>query len=298
MRVRAVYDVLKDTFNDFSGDKVPRLGAALAYYSIFSLAPLLIIAIGIASVIFGPSAARGEIVGQVHGTIGPSGAQAIQDMLQAADQSGGGVIATVIGVVVLIFGASGVFVQLQDALNTIWHVAPKPNRSWLATIRERFLSFAIVVTIGFLLLVSLIVSAALSAINKLLTPTTLPGGGLLWQAVNIAVSLGFVTLLLGLLYKVLPDVKVGWRPIWISALATATLFTVGKFLIGLYLAHSSTASAFGAAGSLVVILIWVYYSSQIILFGAELSRTLVRRAGLEILPADNALMVADEVMRR
>jgi membrane protein len=298
MRVPAIYDVLKETFNDFSQDKVPRLGAALAYYSIFSLAPLLIIAIGIASVIFGPKAARGEIVGQIEDMIGPSAAQAIQDMLQAANQGGGGIIATVIGLVVLIFGASGVFVQLQDALNTIWHVTPKPDRSWLAMIRERFLSFAIVLGAGFLLLVLLVVSAALSAVNEFVTPTSLPGGTFLWQALNTVLSIGFITLLLSLLYKVLPDVKLGWRHVWVSALTSAVLFTVGKFLIGLYLAHSSTASAFGAAGSLVLLLVWVYYSSQIVLFGAQLSRTLLKRAGLQPEPADNAILVADETMCR
>src|SRR5262245_29896213 len=245
MQLRAVYELIKESARDFSEDKVPRLGAALAYYSIFSLAPLLIIAIGIASMIFGEQAARGEILGQIEGTIGTSAATAVQDMLRAARQDGGGIAATIVGAIVLLFGASGVFVQLQDALNTIWHVAPKPNRSWWATIRERFLSCAMVFGIGFLLLVSLIVSSALSAVSKFLTPAAIPGSSYLWQGVNALVSLGLITVLLASMYKVLPDVQLGWHQVWIGALATALLFTAGKYLIGVYLAHSSTASAFG-----------------------------------------------------
>jgi membrane protein len=297
MHWQSIVATLKQAFSDFHEDKVPRLGAALAYYSIFSLAPLLIIAIGVASLIFGEQASRGEVMDQVSGTIGPNAGRAVQDMLDAAHQDGG-VTATVIGVVVLIFGASGLFVQLQDSLNAIWHVAPKPDRGWWTTIRERFLSCTIAFAIGILLLVSLVVSAALSAVNKFLTPAALPGGSYLWQAINTLVSLGFITVLLALLFKVLPDVKLGWRDVWIGALTTAALFTVGKFLIGLYLAHSSTASAFGAAGSLVVLLVWVYYSSQIVLFGAELTRTLMKRSGRQVEPSENAYIVADDDLCR
>jgi membrane protein len=298
MTSRAIYDVLKASFRDFIADKVPRLGAAVAYYSIFSIAPLLVIAIGIASLIFGEQAAQGEIRGQIEGTVGPSAGRAVQDILHATDRQSGGVTATIVGLVVLLFGGSSVFVQLQDGLNTIWHVTPKPDRGWWTTIRERLLSFGVVVVVGFLLLVSLIVSAALSAANKFLTPSALPGGSSLWQVINALVSLGLVTLLLALLFKVLPDVKLAWRDVWIGALTTAGLFTVGKYLIGLYLAHGSTTSAFGAADSLVILLVWVYYSSQIVLFGAELTRQLVKRSGREVIPTDNAILIADETLSR
>jgi membrane protein len=298
MQLRSIYDVLKQAVHDFSEDKVPRLGAALAYYSVFSLAPLLIIAIGITSLLFGERAAHGQILTQIEGTVGEPVARSLEEMLRHAHQNGGGVIATVVGVVVLLFGASGVFVQMQDSLNTIWHVAPKPDRSWWAVVRERFLSFAAVLCIGFLLLVSLLASAAISAVSNFLTPASLPGSSYLWQLVNNLVAFGFITLLLALMYKVLPDVHLHWRDVWIGAAVTALLFNVGKYLIGLYLANTGTASAFGAAGSLVIILVWVYYSSQIVLFGAELTRTLVKREGHEIVPTDNAIFVDDSICAR
>jgi membrane protein len=294
MHWRPIIDVANDSLQEFHSDKVPRLGAALAYYGIFSLAPLLIIAIGIASLIFGAQAARGEILEQVQGTIGSNAGRAVQDMLQAAQQNGGGWTATIIGVVMLFLGASGAFAQLQDSLNTIWHVKPKPGRSWCVTIRERFLSFGIVLGIGFLLLVSLILSAGLSAVSKFLTPASLQGGAYLWQAINTVVAFGFITVLLAMLFKVLPDVELGWRDVWVGALVTGALFSIGKYLLGLYLAHSGTASAFGAAGSLVVLLVWVYYSSQIVLFGAELTRTMMKRSGRQIKASDNAVLVDDQ----
>jgi membrane protein len=298
MQWQTVRNALVGSFRCFSEDRVSRLGAALAYYSVFSIAPLLVIAIGIASLIFGQQAARGEILEQIEGTVGSSAGRSLQDMLGATDRAGGGVAATIVGVALLLFGASGVFVQLQDALDTIWHVAPRPDRSWWTIVRERFLSFAMVVAIGFLLLVSLAVSAALSAVNKLLTPAALPGGATLWQGINALVSLGFITLLIALLFKTLPDVKLAWRDVWLGALVTSLLFTAGKFLIGFYLAYTSTASAFGAARSLVVLLVWVYYSSQIVLFGAELTRQLLLQSGRKIVPADNAIVVAAEDPRQ
>jgi len=296
---RSVLEVLTDSFREFGEDKVSRLGAALAYYGIFSIAPLLLIAIGIASLIFGQQAARGEILEQIEGMVGLSAGRAVQDILQASNRAGGGVRATVVGLAVLLFGASGVFIQLQDALNTIWHVTPKPGRGWWTIIRERLLSFSMVVMIGFLFLVSLISSAILTAAQKFLPPTAFPGGTLLWQAINGLSSLGLITLLLALLFKVLPDVKLGWRDVWIGAATTAVFFTVGKFLIGLYLVHSGAASAFGAAGSLVILLVWVYYSSQIVLFGAEVTRQMLLRSGSQVTPRDNAiLLTAESVLRR
>jgi membrane protein len=294
MRWLLIWEVLKDAFREFSEDKVSRLGAALAYYGIFSIAPLLLIAAGISGLIFGQQAAQGGMLDQVKVTVGPNAGRALQDILEATERTGGSVTATVLGVVLLFFGASSVFVQLQDALNTIWHVTPKPGRGWWTMIRERLLSFAIVMAVGIVLLASLILSAALSAANKFLTPTALPGGSAVWHAINGLVSLGLVTLLLALVFKFLPDVKLAWHDVWIGAAVTAGCFSVGKFLIGLYLAHSSTASAFGAAGSVVILLVWVYYSSQIVLFGAEVTRQVLRRSGRRVIPTNNAMLVADQ----
>jgi membrane protein len=298
MRLRIVFELLKDAFNGWSEDKAPRMGAALAYYTIFSLAPLLIIAIGIAGLIFGERAARGEIVGQIEGTIGSPAAQAIQEMLKDTHTSRTSVPATVIGLVVLLFGASGVFVELHDALNTIWKVEPKPGRALMTLVRERFLSFTVVLGTGFLLLVSLVISAALAAVSKFLTPDALPGGVYLWQALNALIALGFITLLFGLMYKLLPDVKIAWRDVWVGAFVSSLLFTVGKYLLGWYLGQGSTASSFGAAGSLVVVLIWVYYSAQILLFGAEFCRVYALKHGSSVVPADNAISVAPECQTR
>jgi membrane protein len=294
MSWRAIYDVLKHSFYQFNEDKVSRLGAALAYYSMFSIAPLLLIALGIASLIFGKQAAEGELLEQIIGTVGPNAGHAVQDMLEATYLAGGGLTATIVGVVVLFLGASGVFVQLQDALNTIWHVRTKRERGWWTAIRERLLSFSMVMAIGFLLLASLILSALLSAASKFLGPEALPGGSLVWQGINGLFSLGLATVLLALLFKALPDVRLPWRDVWFGALATAVMFSLGKYLIGLYLAHSSTASAFGAAGSLVVLLAWTYYSSQVVLFGAEVTRQMVERSGRRIVPAENAMLVTDQ----
>jgi membrane protein len=297
MNPRAVFDLLREAAKNFSEDKVPRLGAALAYYSVFSLAPLAIIAIGIASLLFQESA-RQEILAQIEDAVGSPVARAVEDVLRNSQSQGGGVLATVVGLVVLVLGASGVFVQLQDALNSIWHVAPKPGRGWGVVLRERFLSFAMVFAIGFLLLVSLVISAALSAVGKFVSSASLPGGNAVWQWINTMVSLGFITLLLGLIYKVLPDVRLAWRNVWIGAAISAVLFTVGKYLFGLYLTHTSTASAFGAAGSLVIMLVWVYYSSQIVLFGAELTRTLTKRAGQQVVAKENAVPLCGEDQAR
>jgi membrane protein len=293
MSLSFVLGLLKDTCSAWSEDRAPRLGAALAYYTIFSLAPLLIVAVGIAGQVFGEEAARGEVMAQVEETVGAPAAATIQEMLKHSYTSGTSIWATVVGLAVLLFRASGVFVQLQDALNTIWRVAPKPGRGWLAVVRDRFLSFGAVLATGFLLLVSLAANAALAVLGKFLTPDALPGGLSLWQGLNALVSLAFFTLLFALLFKLLPDVYLAWRDVWIGALVTAGLFTAGNYLIGLYLGYTSTASAFGAAGSLVVLLVWAYYSAQILLFGAEFTHVLACRRGTCIEPKANAVAVTE-----
>lgn len=291
MKLQDVGAVLKQSFTEWNGDHVPRLGAALAYYSVFSLAPLVLLAIGIAGLFLEEKMAREGIIQEIETTVGEPGAKAIEEMIRNTQNNGQSQTATAVGMILLIFGASGVFVQLQDAFNAIWRVAPRPERGVLGMIRDRFLSFGIVLGTGFLLLVSLVISAVLAAVSAWLTPSSLPGGAVLWQAINAVVSFAFITLMFAMIFKLMPDVELAWSDVWPGALVTTLLFTLGKFAIGLYLGQSSTTSAFGAAGSLVVILIWVYYSSQILLFGAEFIRVWTHHLGSRVEPSANALPV-------
>lgn len=284
MSLKQIWRLLKETFAEWSKDKASRLAAALSYYTVFSLAPLLIIAIAIAGSFFGEEAAKGEIIGQIQGLVGKDGAEVIQTAIEnAGQQEKQGTVASLISIGVLLFGASGVFAELQDALNTVWEVEPKPELGIGGFIRKRFLSFAMILGIGFLLLVSLVISAALSGINHY-TSNLLPAFALLWPPINFIVSFGVITLLFAAMYKFLPDVKIAWSDVWIGAAMTALLFVIGKFLIGLYLGNSSLSSTYGAAGSIVIILVWAYYSAQILFFGAEFTQVYARKYGSQIVP--------------
>ena len=255
------------------------MGASLAYYTLFALAPILVVAIAIGGFVFGPDAVRGQIVGQVQGLVGPDGGQAVQAMLEGAAHRGGSGLATAAGIITFFLGATGAFLELQTDLNTIWRVKPKESGSFIRVlIMQRVISFGLVVALGFLLLTSLLVSAALSAIHNYLG-ATFTGLVVLWEALNVLLSLGVITLLFALIYKVLPDVKLGWSEVWVGALVTAGLFTIGKLLIGLYLGTTSMASTYGAAGSVIIVLVWVYYSAQVILLGAEFTRAYVEQFG-------------------
>ena len=278
MNLRAVLALLKETFSEWYGDNAPRLGAALAYYTVFSLSPLLIIVIAFAGLVFGREAAQGQIVAQMQGLIGEESARAIQAMIESARKPSSGIIATVIGILTLLVGATGVFGELHDALNTIWEVKPKSGLGLMAIIRDRFLSFAMVLGIGFLLLVSLAVSAGLAALGKFMDGM-LPGAIYIGEIVNFIISFGVIMLLFAMVYRILPDIEIAWSDVWIGAAFTSLLFTIGKFLIGLYLGRSSVASAYGAASSLAIILIWVYYSAQIFLFGAEFTQVYAKKYG-------------------
>lgn len=292
--VGTVFDLLKTTFNEWNEDKAPRLAAALAYYTAFSIAPLLVIVIAVVGLVYGQEAARGQIVQQIQNEVGRDTAEIIQTMIENANSEPAGIIATVIGIVTIIFGAAGFFGQLQDALNTIWEVQPKPNRGIKDVIRERFLSFTMVLGIGFLLLVSLVISAVLSSLHNFVIGL-LPGAQLLTQILNFVLSFGVVTLLFAMIYRVLPDVDLAWKDVAIGAVITALLFTIGKFLLSLYLGNSGVASSYGVAGSFVVLLLWVYYSAQILLFGAEFTQVYARRHGsLYIQPTENAMPVTAE----
>lgn len=287
IRIKPVFKLLAEAFKEWQEDQVSLLAAALAYYTVFSITPLLVIAIAIAGAVFGQDTAKGEILEQINNLVGEQGAQAIEMALANADQPEISGIASIISVIVLLVGASGVFAQLQSALNTVWNVKAKPNAGIWGFIRKRLLSFGMVLVIGFLLLVSLILSAMLSGIGKLQIDL-LPGFTLLWQLLNFAVSFGFISLLFALIYYYLPDVKIRWQDVWVGAIITALLFTFGKFLIGLYLGRGSLGSAYGAAGSLIVFLTWVFYSAQILLFGAEFTQVYARKYGRKILPDSHA----------
>ena len=280
-RVNAVWALLKETFSAWLDDRAPRLGAALAYYTVFSLAPLLIIVIAIAGLAFGEAAAQGQIVEQIQGIVGPDGARTLQTMIGNARSRASGILAAAISIVMLVLTASGLVAELKDSLNTIWDVTPAPGRGVMRILRDYVLSLAIVLGIGFLLLVSLVLSAGLAAIGKFfanLLPGTIYTVYAL-QAMNLILSLGVISLLFASIFKFLPDAKIAWNDVWIGAAVTSLLFTIGEFLVGLYLGKTSVGSPYGAAGSLVVLLVWVYYSAQILFFGAEFTHVFAKRYG-------------------
>jgi membrane protein len=291
MQLRQVRALFGEAFHGWREHDASRMAAALAYYTVFSLAPILVISIAVAGLVFGQEAAEGRIVGQISGLVGTESASALEAMIAAARKPSTGILATVIGLATLIFGATGVFGELQESLNTVWGVKPKPGRGFLRMLKSRFVSFTMVIGIGFLLLVSLVVSAAIAALGSWVSGL-LPWPEALLQALNTAVSIGAVALLFAMIFRVLPDVEIRWRDVWAGALFTAVLFALGKLAIGLYLGKSSTASSYGAAGALVVILVWVYYSAQILFFGAELTRSWAYQHGSRIEPDEDALPIA------
>jgi len=287
-----VFGLLKQTFQEWLQDKAPQLGAALAYYTVFSLAPLILVLLAIIGVIFrdDPAGAWHRITQQMSYFLDPSALQVVQNIAQKASQPGKSTIATIIGIALALFGASGVFGQLQDALNTIWGVKAKPARGIWGFLRNRFLSFAMVAGICFLLLVSLAVEALLKGFSHYVQ-SVLPGGLVVALAVYLIFDFAVVVLLFAMIFKFLPDVKIQWRDVWIGAVMTAILFGIGKWLLGLYLGSGAAGSAYGAASSLITLLLWVYYSSQILLFGAEFTQVYAARAGRELKPSEYAVRV-------
>jgi membrane protein len=277
---RTWYDLLRGTFAEFSRDKCSRLGAALAFYILMSLAPMLLLVIGVAGLMTGTDTAREQVVEQSQELVGPEGAETVKSMLKHGSSQTGGIISTVVGLVLMVVASTGVFVQLQDSLNTVWNV-PERKTAGLGIwrmIRSRLLSFSVVLALGFLLLVSLVLGAVLSGLKDWLSARFgLPAAGL--EVLNLALSFVLSTLLFALIFKVLPDAHVSWRGVWVGAVVTAVLFNLGKYLIGLYLGHAAVGSSFGAAGSLVVLLVWVYYSSQLLLLGAEFTQVYATRMG-------------------
>ena len=272
MNIKNILNIIKATFSAWMDDKAPSMGAALAYYTVFSIAPLLLIVISIAGLIFGAEVARGEIFAQLQDLMGETEALAVQGMLESVSKPTEGVTAAIIGVGLLLIGATTVFGELQDALDRIWR-APKrtDDGGILGLIRTRVLSFGMILGIGFLLIVSLIFSAVLAALGKWWAPI-FGGIAFIGNLVNFALSFVLLTFAFAMIYKIMPRVNINWRDVWMGAVVTAFLFTIGKFLIGFYIGRSGLASGFGAAGSLVVVLVWIYYSAQIFLMGAEFTR--------------------------
>lgn len=287
MNVKSGFGLLKESFKEWQDDGALDLGASLAYYSIFSLAPMLLIALSIASLFWDRGQLQGELVVQMQSLVGRQGAEAIQTMVANAGRQGSGMVGTLIGFATILFGATGVFAALQKTLNRIWDVEAKPGQGIWSFVRTRILSFGMVLGIGFMLLVSLVFSTTMAALGRW-AQGLLPGAEVLFQVLTFVVSFALITGLFALIFKFLPDVKITWRDVWIGAATTALLFTVGKFLIGLYLAHSTVASGFGAAGSVIILLLWVYYSAQILFFGAEFTQVFASRYGSRIRPDEHA----------
>ena len=296
---KAVLAVLKEAFSGWMDANAMRLSAALSYYTVFSIAPLLILVVAVAGLFWGnqSGAVQDRILTDLAGMIGNDGAGAIREMLEGAERpGGGGIFATVAGVATLLIGATALFAQIQDALNTVWGVKPDPKQSTIKTLlKTRLLSFGMILTVCFLLLVSLVLSVAITAATNLLSDLG-PVGGFFIQVANFVVSVGIITALFALIYRYLPDARIEWRDVWVGGFVTAVLFTIGKTLIGLYLGSSSAASAYGAAGSLVILLLWIYYSTLILLFGAEITQVYAAKYGRGVRPAEHAVRVVQQTL--
>ena len=283
-----LWALVKETYRQWSNDNASRLAAALAYYAAVSIAPLLVLLIALVGLVFGEDAARRELISQVTNFMGEDGAEFIKLVVENADEPAVGGIASLLSLAVLLWGSTNVFTQLQDSLNVIWNVRVNPANGIITTIRKRVLSFGMVVVIGFLLLISLVLSTVLASLASSFG-NSLPGPSMLWAVVNWLISFLMTTFLFAMVYKFLPDVHVAWRDVWIGATVTALLFTVGKSLLGIYLGNQG--SSYGIAGSVVVFLLWVYYSAQILFFGAEFTQVYATRYGGGFELGENAELI-------
>jgi len=276
--MKTMWGILKETFSEWNKHEAPRMGAALAFYTILSLAPLLILMISIASTVLGEKAAHEQIASQIQRYVGPEGGKAIETLILSAHRRSE-VWATIISLIVLFFGASGVFVELRSDLNKMWNVTPKTSSAIGGMIRERLFSFLMVLAAGILILLSLLTSAAVTAVGKYFA-----GSVLLLRWVDILVSFVILTVLFAVIFKYVPEFRIEWKDVWVGAITTAVLFNIGKWLIGLYLGKAGVGSPYGAAGSLVAMVVWVYYSAQIFFFGAEFTRVYALRTSHQMKP--------------
>lgn len=286
-------NLLKQTWQGFSNDNCSRMAAALAYYTIFALPPLLVLVIMICGVFFNPEDVQGRVAQEIKSVIGPSGAEQVKTMIQAADQQKHGLLASLVSLAVLLIGASGVVVQLQGALNDVWNVKPDPEASGIRNVlRKRLLSFAMVLGLGFLLLVSLVLTTLISSLSQQVLPGNFPESAL--QLINSGVTLVVIANLFAAMFKVLPDAEVRWKDVWVGAALTAVLFVAGKFALSFYFSKADVGSGYGAAGSLILVLVWIYYSAMILLLGAEFTQAWARSRGEEIVPSEGAVRVVEE----
>ncbi len=280
--------LLKNTVRESLNDKVMRLSAAMSYYAIFSLAPLLLIAISIAGFLYGQDAASGLLAEQLQQTLGAAAAETVQDMIASTRDQSSSVAASIIGVIMMLVGAGGVFLQLQDALNIAWGLAPNPDRGVGGIIRDRLLSFSMVLTVGFLLLISLLLTTFLQAMSDWVS-MTLPLPAVFWSLLSAIISFAVIAALFAAIFRVLPDAELEWRDVRLGAVVTAVLFVIGKFVLGWYLGREATTSGYGSAGALIVVLLWVYYSTLILLVGAEFTQVYAEHRGREISPSAHAI---------
>lgn len=285
--LKAVKDVLFGSAQNFYTNEAFTLAAAIAYYSLLSMAPLFIIVIAIAGIAFADRVVQDQLIDQIHALVGIEGARLAETVIENTESEARSKFSLAVGTALTVFGASTVFAQLQGALNRVWQVKADPSNAIRNFLKHRLLSFALVVSLGFLLMVSLVVSAVLAAIQAFWTPTAAAAAAA-WEGLNVAVSFGLATFLIALMFKYLPDAKIAWRHTWFGAFITAVLFVLGKSAIGLYLGQAAVASSFGAAGSVVIFMIWTYYASLIILFGAEITHSVAERRGEHAAPADHA----------
>ncbi|MFD2600582.1 YihY/virulence factor BrkB family protein [Flavobacterium suzhouense] len=283
--------ILKNTFKGFMADKGLKLSASLSYYTIFSLAPLLLLIISLAGAIFGQEASEGRVFEEINGLIGSQAAIQVQQIIQNLELSGKSTISAIIGGITLVIGATTVFGEIQDSINMIWRVKAKPKKGWLKLIKDRLLSGSIIVGLGFLLIVSLIINGALMALNDILKAYFPDLTIILLNIANIVISFLVITVLFGVIFKVLPDAKIGWKDVRAGAFFTSLLFLLGRYIIGLYIETTAAGSPYGAAGSIIVILLWVYYTAAILYFGAEYTREYACFKGSKIEPADYAVYV-------
>lgn len=282
---------MKGAIAGFSDDKAMKLSASLAYYTIFSLAPLLLLIISLAGIFLGKEAIQGQVFSEINGLVGNQAARQIEEMIKNLEKSGQTTLSVIIGFVTLLVGATTVFAEMQDSINSIWKVKAKPKRGWVKLIKDRLLSSSLIVSIGFLLIVSLLVNGMLLALGDNLKSLLPDVTVVILNIVNAAISFVVITILFGVIFKVLPDVKISWKGVRAGALFTAFLFMLGRIIIGIYIEKTSTGSTYGAAGSLIVILLWVYYTAAILYFGAEFTQSYAQFTGTRIEPADYAVHV-------
>lgn len=290
--LRTAFFLIRDTLSEFGQDKAARIAAALAYYAAFAIAPMLLVVIGVVGLFWGASESdmQARILAEISGMIGEDGASVIGTMLENTSDTGTGIVATIAGIGGLIWGATRLFAQLQGALNDIWNVAPKPGRGIMKLVTTRVLSFGMVLVVGLLMLVAMVIGTVVTALRDTLTQYV-PGSAIVIDIANILIPLLLMTVLFAAIYRYLPDAEVRWRDVWMGAFITAILFSLGRYGIGFYLANSSTASAYGAAGSFVLLLLWIYFTSMIFLFGAEFTQVWARHHGHRIQPTEHAVRV-------